>query len=277
MKESYFRYLVIIGLVLLILSLFFPWVTMTRILKEGGRENSEWFFIGYRYHYHVGNTDETSFVVYYVNPTSKIDITEYGSSYLLEFILPIILIAIVLGTSSYFAYPNKISAKLSIITAFLIIISLIFFGIGISDTSSYLLKKSSTLSLSGKASPVISFPIISITLFIIAPIFYMMFDKDKIQEIMDEIEYKRRSKKERKEIKKAASYIGRIIAGAFAFIVGMIFFLDGWGRYRNPLYMFASDAVKQEIFIELIFGVIVMLIGVIGLILGFIDYAKERD
>ena len=80
-------------------------------------------------------------------------------------------------------------------------------------------------------------------------------------------------KKKEEEKKKAHPGIS-IIVGIFSFLFGMLFFLDGWGRYS--LYPVVSQAVKQEILFEILLGLFFVIVGLV-LIIGFIDYAKEKE
>ena len=62
--------------------------------------------------------------------------------------------------------------------------------------------------------------------------------------------------------------------GIFSMLFGMLFFLDGWGRYS--LYPLVSQTVKQDILLEILFGLFFVVVGIVLMIKGFIDYAKCR-
>ncbi len=65
--------------------------------------------------------------------------------------------------------------------------------------------------------------------------------------------------------------------GIFSFLFGMLIFLDGWWRYNNPFFPFASETIKQEIVFEILFGLFFVVVGLAMMIKGFIDYAKEKE
>jgi len=79
-----------------------------------------------------------------------------------------------------------------------------------------------------------------------------------------------------KEVK--GTYPGVSIgAGIFAIMMGILFFLDSWSRYNNPLFPFASQDVQQSIMIELLVGFFGIITGIAFMIKGFIDYMKQKS
>ena len=95
----------------------------------------------------------------------------------------------------------------------------------------------------------------------------------------EEREEEEPARNERDEKGKKTRYDGsgipEIFAGAMFLILGLMLFIDGYGRYTNPLYPLVSESVKSEIAFFLFTGLIGIVLGFILIVLGFIKYSKE--
>jgi len=66
-----------------------------------------------------------------------------------------------------------------------------------------------------------------------------------------------------------------IVVGGVILILSLILFIDGYGRYTNPLYPLFSESVKSEISAFLLFGLAGTVFSFILIVFGFIKYSKE--
>jgi len=250
MNKSSGKSLFIIGLGICILLMFFPLAQITKE-KSGVIEYRDYYSWGI----HIYGTKNVW--DFYLNPSSKL------SNILLYFATTFLIAGLFMGLCviyNFFTKP-KVAPTFSWLSIAPLILSILFFKLGLDDIMGNLMKKYSVV-LNYLASFYIF--IFGIILMILSSLISSIAHESKVNGISTEKPH-------------IAPSLILIAIGIIMFVYGLAATLLIYSEINKPLFNFASSNVQWVTIFSFISSIAYTIVGIISMIKGFIDYSMQKE